>query len=142
MLRLPPAALDPLARRCPVPERRQCVFGTCLKSFHVLCGRAAGQQLMFRASDGEPLPFCDLHSKPAFEKMVRCLHVACSGGPDLAAGVHRLVAAARGRSSAGFAQGAECLPPSPLSCSQVEEYVDGKRLLELRGTPVDEEADE
>ena len=48
----------------------QCAFGTCLRSFHVTCGRAAGQHLAFRATDGEPLPFCGLHSKPAFSKMV------------------------------------------------------------------------
>jgi hypothetical protein len=51
--------------------RSQCSFGTCCRSFHVLCGRAAGQQLTFRAQDGEPLQFCELHSRPTFEKMVR-----------------------------------------------------------------------
>lgn len=54
----------------PPAWRRQCAFGTCCRSFHVLCGRAAGQQLTFRATDGEPLAFCELHSRPAFEQMV------------------------------------------------------------------------
>ncbi|KAL4452519.1 hypothetical protein ABPG75_008181 [Micractinium tetrahymenae] len=48
----------------------QCAFGTCCRSFHVLCGRAAGQQLHFRTTDGEPLAFCALHSKPTFAKLV------------------------------------------------------------------------
>lgn len=59
--------------------RRQCAFGTCCRSFHVLCGRAAGQQLTFRATDGEPLAFCELHSRPAFDKMVRAVVAARHG---------------------------------------------------------------
>ena len=68
-----PVAVRPFSVACPTPLawRRQCAFGTCCRSFHVLCGRAAGQQLTFRATDGEPLAFCELHSRPAFEKMVR-----------------------------------------------------------------------
>lgn len=68
--------IQPLPRSLLLAWRRQCAFGTCCRSFHVLCGRAAGQQLTFRATDGEPLAFCELHSRPAFEKMV-------SGAEDL-----------------------------------------------------------
>lgn len=49
----------------------QCAMGTCCRSFHVLCGHVAGQTLTFRSTDGEPLAFCELHSRPAFEKLVR-----------------------------------------------------------------------
>ena len=71
---LPPCCAGLTRYHACVPTlrwRRQCAFGTCCRSFHVLCARGAGQQLAFRATDGEPLAFCELHSRPAFEKLVR-----------------------------------------------------------------------
>lgn len=116
----------------------------------MLCGRAAGQQLHFRATDGEPLAFCGMHSKPTFAKLVRGLrgHLLNMGGPPL------FVPCQFQRQPAGPALGQRdpdlpwrrCLPsaetstcthaqhgafcPLPSPTHQVDEMVEGKLALD------------
>lgn len=87
LLRAPDGLVRPALPPSPTfPERRQCAFGTCCRSFHVLCARAAGQHLTFRATDGEPLAFCELHSRPTFEKMVSGVDWGWLAGAGLESG--------------------------------------------------------
>ena len=69
---------DRVARSCSLCRQGggavvRCSHGGCCTAFHVLCGRAAGQLLAFRRTDGEPLAFCRQHSTPAYEEVREAL---------------------------------------------------------------------
>ena len=81
-VRLVASAPDPLpdahlwSARRPTVECSQCSYSSCCRPFHVLCGRAAGNLLTFRTTDGEPLQFCSTHSG---ERFAARRDAACDG---------------------------------------------------------------
>lgn len=50
----------------------QCSYGSCCRSFHVLCGRHAGHVVTFR-NNGDPVAFCATHSSKNFMRMREAL---------------------------------------------------------------------